>query len=119
MTAKTSASGQKCDKMTKLKLTDSQWVARRLRAARALMDIDQQELATGADLDLAIITDAEDGTSLPIPTDWAKIPTFVRANGIRPTEYGIEFDPDLIEPPERARQRWSHKVMKDPIFPDQ
>lgn len=103
--------------MPNIELTDTQWVSRRLRAARSLLGVTQQEFATGAGVDLAIIVETENGALFPDTLIWSKLLTYLRENGIRPTEFGVEFDRDKIEPPERAKLLWSYKVMTDPLFP--
>jgi len=104
--------------MELVELSDAQWISRRLRAARSLLGKTQQELATGAGVKLKIVADTEAGEAFPDAPTWSKILTYLKENGVRPTEFGVEFDPDLIEPPERARLLWSYKVMTDPQFPD-
>ncbi|WP_343211617.1 hypothetical protein QEZ52_21885 (plasmid) [Aliisedimentitalea scapharcae] len=101
----------------RLKFTDSRWMARRLRAARALLGATREELALGAGLATKIIEEAETEVSFPTAPEWSRILNHLNENGVRATEYGVEFDPAIVERPERAALIWSPKVIKDPLFP--
>ncbi len=103
--------------MQKTELTEAQWVSRRLRAARALLGETQPEFATGAGVDLNIVVDTEAGLTFPDVPTWSKVLSYLKENAVRPTEFGVEFDSEQIEPPERAKLLWSYKAMTDPQFP--
>ncbi len=104
--------------MSKTLLTETVWVSRRLRAARALSGDSLEAFAFGAGVDAKVISDAENGINLPEPTEWYNILHYLADIGVRPTDYGVEFDPNAIEPPERAKTLWAAKPIRDPRFPD-
>ncbi len=104
--------------VSKTLLTETEWVSRRLRAARALSGESLEAFALGAGVDTKVISDAENGLYLPEPTEWYNILHYLAGKGVRPTDFGVEFDRDAIEPPERAKTLWATKPIRDPRFPD-
>jgi transcriptional regulator with XRE-family HTH domain len=102
--------------MSRRQLTDTDWMSRRFGAARTLLGLTQQEFSAASGVDISIIVAIESGNEFPDLPTWRKILDCFRHNGVRPTRYGVEFDPEIIDPPERAKNLWSNSVILDPYF---
>lgn len=100
----------------KTQLSDADWMSRRLRAARALIDFSQQDLAEASEVSLDVIEAVERMRREPALEEWQRILTVLSAQGVTPTATGIELNPDIVEIPERAKRLWSAKPITDPDF---
>ena len=100
----------------KTQLSDAEWMSRRLRAARVLIDCSRKDIAEASEVSLDVIEAVEEMRGEPALEEWQRILTVLRAQGIVPTATGIELNPDIVEIPERAKRLWSAKPITDPRF---
>jgi transcriptional regulator with XRE-family HTH domain len=102
--------------MSAEQLTDAEWKSRRFHAARSLLGMSLEQFAVASSVDINILVGIESGDAFPDLPTWRRILDCIRHHGVRPTKYGVEFDPEIVTPPERAMTLWSTEVMQDPYF---